>query len=158
MPPNAKAWIFASNKILNNQEKELITNKLSSFVQSWTAHQKELKATFDILHSCFVVVMLDEAFNEVSGCGIDKLVAKIKEIEQETGLDFFNRTNVQIIENKEVKIYSKAEALQKLTNKEITENHKTFNNQICNKSEFENDWEISVSKAWFYPKIKLQSL
>ena len=42
--------------------------------------------------------MVDEGFNEISGCGIDKSVKLVKEIEQATDLNLFDRLKIQILE------------------------------------------------------------
>jgi len=158
MPPNAKVWIYASDKIINASQLETIHQMAVPFIQNWTAHQNQLKAEFAVLYHCFLVFMVDEGFNEISGCGIDKSVKLVKEIEQATGLNFFNRLKIQTIENQSINIYSKIEIVEKIENNTLTSNVKTFNNQITNKLQFDSEWIIDLKNAWFYPKTKLQSV
>lgn len=158
MPPNAKVWIYASDKIINASQLETVHQMAVPFIQNWTAHQNQLKAEFAVLYNCFLVFMVNEGFNEISGCGIDKSVKLVKEIEQATGLNFFNRLKIQSIENQSINIYSKIEIVEKIENNTLTSNVKTFNNQITNKLQFDTEWIIDLENAWFYPKTKLQSL
>jgi hypothetical protein len=158
MPPNAKVWIYASNKIINASQLETIRQMAVPFIQNWTAHQNQLKAEFAVLYNCFLVFMVDEGFNEISGCGIDKSVKLVKEIEQATGLNLFDRLKIQLLENQNIHIYSKAEAVKKIENNELSAGAQTFNNQVNVKSQFEAEWIIDLEKAWFYPKTKLQSV
>ncbi|MFA9215452.1 MAG: hypothetical protein ACEQSR_16700 [Candidatus Methylacidiphilales bacterium] len=158
MPPNAKVWIYASDKIINASQLETIHQMAVPFIQNWTAHQNQLKAEFAVLYNCFLVFMVDEGFNEISGCGIDKSVKLVKEIEQATSLNFFNRLKIQTIENQSINIYSKIEIVEKIENNTLTSNVKTFNNQVTNKLQFDSEWIIDLENAWFYPKTKLQSV
>lgn len=158
MPPNAKVWIYASDKIINSLQIETINQMAVPFIQNWTAHQNQLKAEFAVLYHCFLVFMVDEGFNEISGCGIDKSVKLVKEIEQATGLNFFNRLKIQTIENQNINIYSKTEIVEEIENNTLLSNVKTFNNQITNKLQFDSEWIIDLENAWFYPKTKLQSV
>lgn len=158
MPPNAKVWIYASDKIINSSQIETINQMAVPFIQNWTAHQNQLKAEFAVLYHCFLVFMVDEGFNEISGCGIDKSVKLMKEIEQATGHNFFNRLKIQTIENQNINIYSKTEIVEEIENNNLASNVKTFNNQITNKLQFDSEWIIDLENAWFYPKTKLQSV
>ena len=157
MPPNAKVWIYASDKIISPSQLSIINQKAIPFVQNWTAHQNQLKAEFAVLYNCFLVFMVDEGVHEISGCGIDKLTHLIREIDSETNLNLFNRMGVQLLENNEVTSMTKAEFLSKMSTNDLL-NSKAFNNQVNTKKQFDLEWIISLENAWYYPKIKLQSL
>ncbi|MES2656431.1 MAG: hypothetical protein V4620_12625 [Bacteroidota bacterium] len=152
MPAHAKVWVYASDKILTPTQVNLIQEKAVPFIQSWTAHSNQLKATFAILHNCFLVFMVDESFNEISGCGIDKSVHLVKEIEAETGLNLFNRLAIQVLDNDELTVYRKSNLLESIHQNLVSPLAKTFNNQVSTKQEFDTNWIIPIEKAWFYPK------
>jgi hypothetical protein len=147
MPPNAKVWIYASDKIISPSQLAIINKKAVPFIQNWTAHQNQLQAEFGVLYNCFLVFMVNENVHEISGCGIDKLTHLIKEIDAETNLNLLNRMGVQLLENNEVTCLT-----QNFTNS------KTFNNQVTTKKQFEMEWIIPLENAWYYPKTKLQSV
>lgn len=152
MPPNAKVWIYASDKIINASQLKTIHEMAVPFIQNWTAHQNQLKAEFAVLYNCFLVFMVDEGFNEISGCGIDKSVKLVKEIEQATGLNLFDRLKIQIIDNQDIAIISKSEILNKIENNQLPKGVKTFNNQVSTKEQFDTNWLVDLEKSWFYPK------
>jgi len=156
MPPNAKVWIYASDKIISHEQLIIINDMAIPFIQNWTAHQNQLKAEFAVLYNCFLIFMVDEGFNEISGCGIDKSVNLVKDIEKQTNLNLFNRLKIQIIKNNEVTIFNKTDIISKIENGETNSFTKTFNNQITTKSDFDNNWIIPLEQAWFFPKIKTQ--
>jgi hypothetical protein len=157
MPPNAKVWIYASDKIISPSQLAIINKKAVPFIQNWTAHQNQLQAEFGVLYNCFLVFMVNENVHEISGCGIDKLTHLIKEIDAETNLNLLNRMGVQLLENNEVTCLTKSEFLEKLATQNFT-NSKTFNNQVTTKKQFEMEWIIPLENAWYYPKTKLQSV
>jgi len=42
MPPNAKVWIYASDKIISHEQLIIINEMAIPFIQNWTAHQNQL--------------------------------------------------------------------------------------------------------------------
>jgi hypothetical protein len=157
MPPNAKVWIYASNKIISPTELAIINEKAIPFIQNWTAHQNQLKAEFAVLYNLFLVFMVNEGVHEISGCGIDKLTHLIREIDAETNLNLFNRMGVQLLENNEIISITKTEFLSKIATQDLS-NSKAFNNQVTTKKQFDLGWIIPIENAWYYPKTKLQSV
>lgn len=157
MPPNAKVWIFASDKIISPSQLAIINQKAIPFIQNWTAHQNHLQAEFAVLYNCFLVFMVNESVHEISGCGIDKLTHLIKELDAETSLNLLNRMGVQLLENNKVTCLTKSAFLEKLSTENLV-NSTAFNNQITTKKQFETEWVIPLKNAWYYPKTKLQSV
>ncbi len=157
MPPNAKVWIYASDKIISPTTLTIINQKVAPFIQNWTAHQNQLKAEFAVLFNCFLVFMVDEGVHEISGCGIDKLTHLIREIDAEANLNLFNRMGVQLLENNEVTCMTKAGFLNKMASQDLS-NSKAFNNQVNIKKQFDLEWVTPLENAWYYPKTKLQSV
>lgn len=157
MPPNAKVWIFASDKIISPSQLAIINQRAIPFIQNWTAHQNHLQAEFAVLYNCFLVFMVNESVHEISGCGIDKLTHLIKELDAETNLNLLNRMGVQLLENNKVTCLTKSAFLEKLSAENLV-NSTAFNNQITTKKQFETEWVIPLKNAWYYPKTKLQSV
>ncbi len=155
MPPESKVWVYASDRLLTLDQVDHIQKKVAPFVQNWTAHSNQLKAEFAILYNCFLVFMVDESISEISGCGIDKSVYLVKELESETGLNLFNRLAIQVLDEQEIKIFRKSNLLEALKNDELSILAQTFNNQVSTKQEFDNNWLIPIEKAWFYPTLNL---
>lgn len=157
MPPNAKVWIYASDRIISPNELALINKKAIPFVTNWTAHNNQLKAEFAVLFNVFLVFMVDEGVHEISGCGIDKLTHLIREIDAETNLNLFNRLGIQLLQNNEVVCHSKTYALNSLFTEPLNPSIKAFNNQVTTKLQFDQGWIIPLENAWYFPKTKLQS-
>ena len=91
---HSRIWIYASEKKLINDQKNYILKTVSTHLQNWEAHRKPLTAGVSILENHFIVIALDEAGNEVSGCSIDILQNNIQEIEKELSISLMNRLNI----------------------------------------------------------------
>jgi len=78
--PNSKLWIFQSLTALKEKEKEIISFNIERFLKSWNSHGNEIKSTSLIIDSHFIFVFVDSNLLSASGCSIDKLFNKIKEL------------------------------------------------------------------------------
>lgn len=154
MPPNARLWVYAANRKLNSTEQELITAKGVDFVMGWTAHQQQLKAAFTILHDIFLVIAVDENHNEVSGCGIDKSVHFMQEIDREYNINLFNRIQIELLVNDDVMLTNKQKLAVMLQEGAVNEQTIMFNKTVTNKDSFDTHFQLTLSQSWVYPSLK----
>lgn len=154
MPPDAKAWIYAANRKLTLDEKNKINTKATQFVSNWTAHEQQLKASVDILNDLFFVVMVDENYNAVSGCGIDKSIHFMQELEKEFNIELFNRMQIELLKDEEIIITSKPN-LTVLYSEGVIDDETIFiNKNITTKKEFDTNFMIPLNQSWVYQSIK----
>lgn len=154
MPPDARVWIYAANRKLTPAEQADITAKANAFTAQWTAHQNQLKAAFAILHDIFLVLMVDENFNEVSGCGIDKSIHFIQDIDHEYNINLFNRLQVEVLLNDEVILTGKQKLSVMLQEGQVNEQTITFNKNLTDKHTFDTQFRLPLAKSWVYPAIR----
>lgn len=96
MPAHARAWVYKAARDLGQAEQRLIRERGAVFTASWAAHGALLDACVDVLHDRFVVVAVDEAQAQASGCSIDKSVGFIKQLEQDLNLMLTDRMVVVV--------------------------------------------------------------
>ncbi|MBL8011605.1 MAG: hypothetical protein JNJ64_13455 [Flavobacteriales bacterium] len=96
MPAHARAWVYKAARDLGQAEQRLIRERGAVFTASWAAHGAPLDACVDVLHDRFVVVAVDEAQAQASGCSIDKSVGFIKQLEQDLNLMLTDRMVVVV--------------------------------------------------------------
>jgi hypothetical protein len=145
---SSKIWIYQSNREFSEQEVAEISNELENFIGAWKRHGEDLKASCQIKYNQFIVVAVDENYNEISGCSIDASVNLMKQFEQKFGIDLTNKLNISFKDNNNINVVSMADfqnyaKLQKITSKTIV-----FNNMITNKGDFEKNWEVTADKSW----------
>jgi len=106
MPDESRVWTYLCNRILNDQEANLIEGQIEKFTRSWKAHQKPLSANGQLLYNQYIVLAVDESVEPISGCSIDSSVHLVKTIENHLEVDFFNRLNVLVLKNQTPKLVS----------------------------------------------------
>ena len=148
MPDTARVWIYQAQKPLSNTTIESLKPELEQFITLWTSHNQALKAWGDILHNQFIVLMVDESQAGASGCSIDKSVAFIKNVEQATGTNLFDRLTFTYLEGEEVKTAHKDDFEQLYQKGEINDQTLVFNNLVKNKAELDQSWKIALSDSW----------
>ncbi|MDN3619327.1 ABC transporter ATPase [Polaribacter undariae] len=148
LPNNSRVWIYQSDREFTNNEIEFISEKAIDFINQWTRHGDDLKGSFTIKYNQFLVLAVDESFNNVSGCSIDSSVRFIKELENELKLDLMDKMNVTFKDNDNINLvklfdFQKFAEAQKVTAETIV-----FNNMVATKEDFENNWEIPAKDSW----------
>jgi hypothetical protein len=148
MPPDARVWVYQSNKALSDTELNSLEAEGEKFVSNWSAHGAALNASFDVLYNRFIVIAVDEKQALASGCSIDKSVHFIKQIEQQFGLNLFDRMQVAYKSGAEIAACSLAEFEKLAAEKKVNEDTIVFNNMINTKAAFDTEWEVPVKNSW----------
>ena len=148
LPNNSRVWMYQSDRVFTNEEIEFISEKATDFVEQWTRHGDNLKGSFTIKYNQFLVLAVDEGFNNVSGCSIDASVRFVKELENELQIDLMNKLNVSFKDGNNINIVKLADFQKFAKEQRITKETIVFNNMVQTKEEVENNWEIPASKSW----------
>ncbi len=156
MPAHARVWIYMADRVFNTKEQEELKTFFEEFVIQWTAHNNQLKASMDLLHNRFVVVMVDESFNGVSGCGIDKSVNFLKTLAEEFKVDFFNRLLVAYQKEEQIRVVNQHFIPNLLLQGDINENTPVFNNTVQTKEQFDTLWLTPLKNTWLSRYLKAE--
>jgi hypothetical protein len=148
LEPTSRVWIYQSNKEFSNEEVAEISTKIESFISNWKRHGDDLKASYQIKYNQFIILLVDENYNPVSGCSIDASVNFIKQIEKEFNCDLTNKLNISFKDNNNINVVSFADFQMYSKSKKITPETIVFNNMVTTKSDFENNWEVPASQSW----------
>jgi hypothetical protein len=157
MPDSAKIWIYASNRPLTIPEQSDIQQLGEAFVETWTAHQQQLKASFIILHNVFLLLAIDERYNEVSGCGIDKSIHFIQEVDKKYSLNLFDRLQIELWQNTDVIMTNKQKLSVMFQEGVVNEQSIVFNKTITAKKELDASFMIPLGLSWVYRSIQTQT-
>ena len=144
----SKIWIYQSNREFSEKEVAEISHNLENFIGDWKRHGDDLKASYQIKYNQFIVIAVDENFNEVSGCSIDASVNLIKQFEQKFAVDLTNKLNISFKDNNNINVVSMADFQNYAKQQKITSNTVVFNNMITTKADFEQHWEVTADKSW----------
>ena len=145
---SSKIWIYQSNRELSDLELEVITNKLRDFVSNWKRHGDDLRASFDIRHKQFIILAVDEQYNNVSGCSIDASAHIFKQFESEFHIDLFNKLNTAFKDGEHINVVSLSDFQKFVNEQRIDSQTVVFNNTISTKKELDTSWEVSANESW----------
>lgn len=148
LPGHSRVWIYQSSRLLSNEEAATVDQDGLAFVENWTSHGKQMQAAIKALHNCFIVVALDEQSASASGCGIDKSVAFMKELETKLSINLFERTNVAYRDAEGIKLCSINDFEKLFIAGVVTDQTLVFNNLVSTKKELEKSWEVPVANSW----------
>ena len=148
LPGNARVWIYQSDRAFTQQEVAFISEKTTEFINQWTKHGDNLKGSFTIKHQQFLILAVDESFNNVSGCSIDSSVRFVQQLEQELKLDLMNKLNVSFKDGNNINIVTLAEFKNFAQQAKIKPDTIVFNNLLETKTALENEWEVPAKQSW----------
>jgi hypothetical protein len=88
LPDEARLWVFPAKRDLPSGSGAAVLSRLRAFLPSWTSHGNPVTGDAVILEGRFLVVAAFVANDELSGCGIDKLVKAVEDIGTEVGVEW----------------------------------------------------------------------
>jgi hypothetical protein len=148
LPNNSRVWIYQSDREFTSKEIEFISTKSVEFINTWTRHGDNLKGSFTIKYNQFLVLAVDESFNNVSGCSIDSSVRFVQLLEKELHLDLMDKMNITFKEGEDINLVKLPDFQRFAKERKITQETIVFNNMVNTKEDFENNWEIPAKQSW----------
>jgi len=112
----SKVWIYQSSRLFSLGEALQIEDLLNDFVQRWNSHGVPVKGYANLLFGQFVVIIADETATGVSGCSTDSSIRVIKQIEQQFGVNMFDRQTLAFVVKDKVQLLPLAQANYAVTN------------------------------------------
>jgi hypothetical protein len=126
----------------------LIALKAEDFINQWTRHGDDLKGSFTFKYNQFLVLAVDESFNNVSGCSIDSSVRFVQALEKELQLDLMNKMNITFKDNDTINLAKLSDFQRFVKEQKVTSETIVFNNMVNTKEDFENNWEVPAKESW----------
>ena len=148
LPNNSRVWLYQADRAFTQEEVELIKVKAIDFIEQWTRHGDNLKGSFTIKYNQFLIIAVDESFNNVSGCSIDASVRFVQQLEQELQIDLMNKMNVSFKDGDNINIVKLSDFQQFAKAQKITKETIVFNNMVQTKGEVETNWEVPAQQSW----------
>jgi hypothetical protein len=127
---------------------DFIASKAEDFINQWTRHGDDLKGSFTFKYKQFLVLAVDESFNNVSGCSIDSSVRFVQALEKEFQLDLMNKMNITFKDNNIINLAKLSDFQRFVNERKVTSETIVFNNMVNTKEDFENNWEVPARESW----------
>jgi len=145
---NSRIWVYQSSREFNAEEIEAMEVKLKDFVNEWTRHGDDLKASFEIKYNHFIILAVDESFNQVSGCSIDASTHIFKQFESEFKVELLNKLNTAFKHGDHINVVSLADFQKYVKEDKINPDTLVFNNMVQNKADLKTLWEVPANRSW----------
>jgi hypothetical protein len=154
---NSRVWIYQAHRLFTLQEALIIEGLLENFVRDWQSHGTPVKGYGNLFYGQFIVLIADETASGVSGCSTDSSVRLIKQIEQQTGVQLFDRLNLAFYVQQKVQLVPLAQLSYALDNGLIQPDTLYFDNTVETKQELETKWLSPMKDTWLgqrYLRVK----
>ncbi|MFL5730727.1 MAG: hypothetical protein ACJ75J_14665 [Cytophagaceae bacterium] len=153
LPESSHVWVYPSDRPLTEKELDSIKIRTAAFISSWESHGTPVPASFKILFDRFLVIAADESGFNVSGCSMDKSVHFLKELQNELGIDFFNRTLLPFKSGNTISFYKMTSVKSLIQEETIHENDIFLNTLVPTLKDLKNSFEIRavdsfLAKYW----------
>ena len=148
LPDNSRVWIYQAERELTQNEITFISEKAIDFINQWTRHGDDLKGSFEIKYNQFLIVGVDESFNNVSGCSIDASVHFVQQLQNNLNIDFMDKMKVTFKVNDTINIVQLADFQRYAKAEKITEDTIVFNNLVTTKADLSSKWEVPAKESW----------
>jgi hypothetical protein len=158
LPVESRVWIYTGTRAFTQAEEKSVRELLESFCAKWAAHGEALRTSFKIEKRQFIVMALDEDFQNPSGCSIDSSVGILRQIHAATGINFLDRSVVPFLIDNQVVLASLPTLKARFTSGELKSDTLTFHTLATTKGEWESNRTIPAEKSWmakYLPKTAL---
>jgi hypothetical protein len=148
LPEESRLWVYQAERKLTEKELAIVQQKLDEFTDSWEAHGKPLRASYNIEFDQFVVLAVDEGYNMATGCSIDSSVSIMRHLESLTGISFLSKSQVAVIYNDEIKQLPLSGIKTAISEGQITESYKVINNHVSSLKDWRSSFIQPVAESW----------
>ena len=148
LPENSRVWVYLSERQFSENEKNLITQKLAAFCQSWNTHGNSMPTSFQLLEDQVLVLAVDESGLGASGCSIDSSVKILRELEKELGANITDQGKVTFkSDSGKISVTSALGIKSKVTSGEIDSQTLVINPLVKSKKDLDSVW-ILAGNSW----------
>jgi len=149
----SRVWTYQSSRLFTLSEALQTEKLLEDFVEQWHSHGVPVKGYANLLFGQFIIIMADETTTGVSGCSTDSSVHLIKQIEQQFGVNMFNRQTFAFIIKDKIQLLPMAQLNYAASNSFINADTLYFNNLVATKEQLLHSWIIPLKQSWLAKRI-----
>jgi hypothetical protein len=154
--PDSRVWVYQSSRIFSLSEALQIEDRLNVFTSGWMSHGAPVKGAGFLLFGQFIVLMADESQTGVGGCSTDCSVRFVKEIEQQFGVNLFDRTTLAFVIKDKIQLLPISQVPYAFDNGFIDAGTLYFNNLVQTRQELENNWITPIKNSWLKKRFDLR--
>lgn len=149
LPSEARLWIFAAERPLTDPERARVTREVDDFIDRWAAHGAPLTAAREVRYRQFIFVAVDERAAGASGCSVDALVRRMKDLQAELGVELVNHAPVLYREGAVIERVSRERFADLAENGAVSPGTVVFDNTLTRVEQVRaGRWELPAGESW----------
>lgn len=147
---DSRVWVFTADPALNEKTSARLLAVVDSFLAEWVAHGEPLTSARELRDGRFLIIGVDQSATAyASGCSIDGLYRKLKELGQETGTSLLSREHVYYRgSDGEVCSVTRDEFAQLSSQGRISPDTTVFDTSITSLGELRQRFELPAAGSW----------
>ncbi len=83
LPDDARIWIYVADRLLSDDEAQVLLEHLDSFCAGWRSHGRPVSSAATVVEGRFAVIAGEIPGGDISGCGIDSSVHALNRVAEE---------------------------------------------------------------------------
>ncbi len=119
-------WIFPLNRKLNIEERLIIEKNINEQLSDWNSHGKPIEFKVEILFHQVIVI---EALTSTSGCSIDSLQKKIRDLLASYQLEILDNHYVMYLNNNDLSYFDFRDTENQIKNQILNEETQILDTQ-----------------------------
>jgi len=149
LPADARLWIFAANRSLGQTERREVLRAVDDFLDEWTAHGIPLAAGRDLRYDQFLLIGVDERRAGASGCSVDALVRRLREVHVRMDVDFLDNAPVLFRTGNGIERVSRDDFAARVAAGAVTLDTVVFDNSLSQVGDVRlGRWETPAGRTW----------
>lgn len=150
LPNRARLWVFPADRSPSPSETARLLDRMSNFLEEWTAHSADLHAAVDWRHHRFLLVAVDEQEVEASGCSIDALMRQLATLEDELDITLTDYSPVWFLDDEDhIRCVSRDRFGQAARDGRVGSHTVVFDPTVESVSEIrDGEWRSPAGESW----------
>jgi hypothetical protein len=148
MPSDARVWIYQANNALSESSKKMLSEKITSFLTEWESHGNNLKASWKLFFDRFLVLAVDEKYNAISGCSIDKSVRYLRSLESDLDTSFLEKSSIAVYDKNHISTFELKDLKKLIKEGKINQESIIFNNLVPTLADLDTNWQQPAKQTW----------
>lgn len=109
LPDHGRLWVFPASRTLSEAESATLLEAVDGFLEQWAAHGVALQSARELREGQFLVVAVDEDVEAPSGCSIDALMNRLRDLGGALGVGLIEHGPIWFRDDGGVRTVSRSE-------------------------------------------------
>ncbi|MEX0820709.1 MAG: hypothetical protein WD021_01075 [Rhodothermales bacterium] len=157
LPDEARIWVYAADRDLNDLQEKRVAEILNDFCASWMSHGRPVESAADVLEGRFAVIAGRIVEGDISGCGIDASVHALEKASNELPFDWSPALTVHYRdENGGIRSVSRSDFRSLVRSGDVGPDTRVFDLNIQSLADLREDkFEQAAANTWHARAFRL---